>query len=211
MPGKTQDFLGIEQLREGIIILKNKSLRGILMVSSTNFSLKSEEEQNAIIYQFQNFLNSLDFFCQIVVQSRKINITDYLEKIKEMEDKQANPLLKMQTEDYRRFVQQLVETGTILTKSFYLIIPYFPTDAGEATAKGILKKSADSELSEKNFQRYKQQIWQRMEFVSLGLMRCGLRAVPLTSAEIAELLWSLYHPTESETGRFPEFPPEMII
>ena len=82
----TQQFLEIDQLREGIIILKNKAIRGVLMVSSLNFALKSEEEQNAIIYQFQSFLNSLDFSCQIIIQSRRLNITGYLEKLTKLEE-----------------------------------------------------------------------------------------------------------------------------
>lgn len=212
MAGKTQDFLGIKQITEGIVILKNQSLRGVLMVSSTNFSLKSKEEQDAIIYQFQSFLNSLDFFCQIVVQSRKINISEYLKTMKEIESKQKNPLLKIQTENYRNFVQDLSESGAILTKNFYLVVPYFPSGVDEIAKKRFFAKTKIApDLNEENFQRYKQQIWQRMEFVSLGLMRCGLKALPLTTEEVAELLWSLYHPTEAETGFFPEFPPEMII
>ena len=119
----TQQFLEIDQIREGILVLKNKALRGILMVSSLNFALKSEDEQNAILYQFQNFLNSLDFSCQIIVQSRKLNITGYLEKLKELEKTQENELLKMQTAEYREFIQGLVEAGTILAKTFFIVIP----------------------------------------------------------------------------------------
>ena len=101
MKSSTQEFLEIDQIREGVIVLKNKGLRGALMVSSLNFALKSEEEQNAIIYQFQNFLNSLDFSCQIIIQSRKLNITGYLDKLKDLEKKQKNELLKAQTGEYR--------------------------------------------------------------------------------------------------------------
>ena len=78
----SQQFIPIQQIREGIMIQKDKSLKGVILVSSLNFGLKSEDEQMAIIYQFQNFLNSLDFSCQIIVNSRKVNITGYIEKIK---------------------------------------------------------------------------------------------------------------------------------
>ena len=88
----TQGFLEIDQIRNGVIILKNKTLRGVLLVSSTNFALKSIEEQDSIIYQFQNFLNSLDFSCQMLCQSRRLNITGYVEKLKELEEKQTNKL-----------------------------------------------------------------------------------------------------------------------
>ena len=80
----TQQFLEIDQIREGMLILKNKALRAVMMVSSLNFALKSDDEQTSIIYQFQEFLNSLDFSCQILIQSRRLNITGYLDKLKEV-------------------------------------------------------------------------------------------------------------------------------
>jgi len=209
----TQQFLGIKQIREGVVILKNKAMRGILMVSSMNFALKSEDEQNAILYQFQSFLNALDFSCQIVVQSRKLNITGYLEKLKELEENQKNELLKMQTAEYREFVQQLVEEGSILTKNFFIVVPYTLLEATgiDTTEKGILKRARIPALTEEAFQRCKVQLWQRMEYVALGLRRCGLQAVPLTTPEIVELFWSLHHPKEAEVGFYPEFPLELIL
>jgi len=101
----TQQFLEIDKIREGVVVLKNKSLRGIIMVSSLNFALKSDEEQQAIIYQFQNFLNSLDFSLEIVVQSRKLNITGYLDKLKGLAKSQENELLKIQTLEYQKFIK----------------------------------------------------------------------------------------------------------
>ncbi len=91
----TQEFLEFDQIRDGVIILKNKGLRVISMVSSLNFALKSAEEQNAILYQFQNFLNSLDFSCQILIQSRRLNIIGYLDKLEEIEKKEENELVKL--------------------------------------------------------------------------------------------------------------------
>ena len=114
----TQQFLEVDQIRQGVMILKNKALRGIIMVSSLNFALKSEEEQTAIIYQFQNFLNSLSFSCQILIQSRKLNITGYMEKLEEIEKKQKNELLQIQTAGYREFVESLIKQGTIMSKNF---------------------------------------------------------------------------------------------
>jgi len=209
----TQDFLEIDQIREGVIVLKNRTLRGVIMVSSLNFALKSEEEQNAILYQFQNFLNSLDFSCQIIVQSRKLNITGYLDKLKELEKKQENELLKTQTAEYRKFIKNLVQEETIMTKSFYLVVPFSLFEAeGVAAAKGLFKKQkTPSVLTEEQFQRCKAQLWQRIEFVVMGLRRCGLRAIPLTTLELVELFWTLYHPEEAEAGYHPEFPPELSI
>lgn len=209
MPGTTQEFLEIEQIREGVIVLKNKALRGVIMVSSLNFALKSEEEQNAIIYQFQNFLNSLDFSLEIVIQSRKLNITGYLDMLKELEEKQKNELLKAQTAEYRKFINNLIAGGQILTKIFYVVVPFTLIEVPGIEAMKKSKKTAPG-LTEEQFQRAKFQLWQRMEFVALGLRRCGLQAFPLNTAELIELFWSLYHPEEAEVGYYPEIPPEII-
>jgi len=209
-----QQFLEFNQIRNGVIVLRNNSLRGILMVSSLNFDLKSDEEQKAIIYQFQSFLNSLDFSCQIVVQSRRLNITGYFDKLKELEEKQENELLKIQTAEYRKFVESLVEEGVIVKKTFYLIVPYTLSEiegvsGGLFKIKGILP-TKQPKLTEENFQRAREQLWQRMEFVAIGLRRCGLTALPLTTPELIEIFWSWHHPKESEVGYYPEILPELV-
>ena len=206
----TQQFLEIKEIKEGVIILKNNALRGVMIVSSLNFALKSSEEQEAIIYQFQNFLNSLDFPCQILVHSRRLNITGYLDGLEELEKKQKNDLLKVQTAEYQKFVEDLVKGGIIMTKNFYIIVPYLVWETKEVTTVKKLKKVAVPSLTKEEFQRSKNQLWQRMEFLGLGLRRCGLTAIPLTTPELIELFWSLYHPQQAEVGYFPEIPPEII-
>ena len=206
----TQQFLEIKEIKEGVIILKNNALRGVMIVSSLNFALKSSEEQEAIIYQFQNFLNSLDFPCQILVHSRRLNITGYLDGLEELEKKQKNDLLKVQTAEYQKFVEDLVKGGIIMTKNFYIIVPYLVWETKEVTTVKKLKKVAVPSLTKEEFQRSKSQLWQRMEFLGLGLRRCGLTAIPLTTPELIELFWSLYHPQQAEIGYFPEIPPEIM-
>ncbi len=205
----TQSFLEIDQIREGVIILKNKALRAVLMVSSLNFALKSDEEQSAIISQFQSFLNSLDFTCQIIIQSRKLNITGYLDKIKELANKQQNDLLKIQTKAYHDFIEELVGEGNIMSKHFFVVVPFTLLEAKEPTGGGLLRAPKVPTLTEETFQRCKQQLWQRMEFVALGLRRCGLQAIPLTTPELIELFWGLHHPKQAEVGYYPEVPPEL--
>jgi hypothetical protein len=204
-PKSAQDFIPIKQVRDGIIILKNKGLRSILMVSSINIALKSRDEQEAILYQFQAFLNSLDFPCQIIVQSRKTNITGYIEKIKTLEENQTNELLKQQTAGYREFLEEFVTRESIYTKNFFVVIPY------SAPVVGGSKKATKGtvEINEDSFQRGRDQLYQRMEFVALGLRRCGLHCAPLTTVEIVELFWSLFHPKSAESGYYPEFPEEL--
>jgi len=214
----SQQFLEFDQIKSGTIILKNKTLRAVLMVSSLNFALKSEEEQSAIIYQFQSFLNSLDFQCQIIVQSRKTNITGYFDGLKKLEKNQKNELLKLQTSEYRKFIEGLVENESIMRKTFFVVIPYYlgqgQSDEEENNKKGIKgffnKPKMSEEINEENFKRYRNQLWQRMEFVALGLRRCDLSTTPLTTPELVELLWSWNHPGEAEVGYYPEILPELI-
>lgn len=204
-PKSAQDFIPIKQVRDGVMILKNKGLRSVLMVSSINIALKSRDEQEAILYQFQSFLNSLDFPCQIIVQSRKTNITGYIEKIKVLEENQKNELLKQQTAGYREFLEEFVNRESIYTKNFFVVIPYSAPVVG-----GSKKKTkGTAELNEDSFQRGKDQLYQRMEFVALGLRRCGLHCAPLTTVEVIELFWSLFHPKSAESGYYPEFPEEL--
>ncbi len=206
--GTTQQIIEIDQIKEGVIILKNKTLRGVLMVSSINFALKSEEEQNATIFQFQNFLNSLDFSIEIVVQSKKLNITGYLDKLKELERKEKTELLKIQIAEYQKFIKEIIKGGGIMSKQFFVIIPFSLFELHKLTAEETRRKKAAS-LTEEKFQRAKTQLWQRMEFAALGLRRCGLQSIPLNTTELIELFWSLYHPEESEVGYYPEIPPEL--
>ncbi len=214
----TQKFLEIEDIKEGVLVLKNRALRGILMVSSLNFALKSDEEQSAIVYAFQSFLNTLDFPCQIVIQSRNINITPYLDELKEIENKQKNELLKVQTSSYREFIKELIKGDTIMTKNFYVIIPYTEVPGVAAIKKkfkflkifGKKEEEPTSTINDAGFQRCKTQLWQRMEFVAVGLRRCGLEAIPLTTPEIIELFWSIHHPKQAEVGYYPEILPELL-
>ena len=209
----TQSFLEVQDIREGSLVLKDRSIRGVMMVSSQNFALKSEEEQDAILFQFQNFLNSLDFSLQIVSQSRRLNITGYLDGLKQLEEAQTNELLKQQTASYREFIKELVQGGAILTKNFYTVAPFSLIEAlPDEGQKGMLKRRPKiaGKLTDEEFKRMRDQLWQRMEFVALGLRRVGLKIIPLNSEELIELLWSWYHPVGAEVGYYPQVLPEML-
>jgi len=196
----TQEFLEIQDIKEGVLILKNNNIRGVLMVSSMNFALKSDDEQNAIIYSFQSFLNSLDFSCQIIIQSRKINITPYLDSIKNLEEKQDNELLKAQTGFYVVVPYSLVEIFGVggVTKQFNFL-NLFSKD-----------KAKIQQFKDDDFEKSKNQLWQRMEFLAMGLKRCGLDVIPLTTPELIELFWTIHHPNEAEIGYSPKISPELL-
>ena len=194
-----------------MLVMKDRAMRGVMMVSSQNFALKSDDEQQAIIFQFQNFLNSLDFPIQITIQSRRLNITGYLENLKKLEETQQNELLKKQTTDYRQFVEQLISGGSIMAKNFFVVVPFTLSESvpmqGQQRFRSV---KIAGKLSEEEFQRMRNQLWQRMEFVALGLRRAGLQAIPLNTEELIELLWSWHHPQEAEVGYYPEIPPELL-
>ena len=214
----TQDFLEIQDIKEGVLILKNNDIRGVLMISSTNFALQSDDDQSAVIYAFQSFLNSLDFPCQIVVQSRKINITPYLDSLKKLEQEQTNELLKIQTSSYIEFIKDLVQGDAVMTKNFYVIVPYALSailGVGAISKQfKFLNKDKNpgqkSAITDEEFEKCKTQLWQRMEFLALGLKRCGLDSVPLTTPELIELFWSLHHPDQAEVGYSPEINPDLL-
>src|SRR6185369_13116924 len=124
--GKTQEFVPVKEIRNGIIVLKDGGYRGILICSSVNFGLKSADEQRAITLGFQNFLNTLDFSIQIVVNSRKMDLRPYLALLEEKAPEQKSELMRIQLREYIEFVHSFSEQANIMTKSFYIIVPYSP-------------------------------------------------------------------------------------
>lgn len=114
----TQKYVDVEEVRDGVIVLKNGSLRAVLLVSSINFDLKATEEQDSIIGQYQNFLNSLDFPIQIIVSSRKLNINPYLDYLKKKETQLTNDLLRLQLAEYQNFIKNLTDVSNIMSKFF---------------------------------------------------------------------------------------------
>lgn len=210
----TQQFVPIKGIRDGVIILKDGGLRAVLMVSSLNFALKSAEEQDAIILQYQNFLNSLDFSVQFFIQSRRLNIGPYLDILKERQRKETNDLLKIQEAEYIDFVKNFVESTGIVTKMFYVVIPYTPSilpAAAGGTISGIFdtlfgrsRKAKNAGGDRNNFEENKLQLFQRADAVLQGINRTGVRAVPLNTEELIELFFGLYNPGELEKGKAPE-------
>src|SRR4051812_10288355 len=134
----TQEFVPIKDVRDGIVILKDGGMRAILLCSSMNFSLKSTDEKNAILYQFQDFLNSLDFSVQILIQSRKLDIRPYIALLEEQEKAQTQELMKIQVREYIEFIKNFTETTNIMTKHFFIVVPYTPAMLTAPTPAGIL-------------------------------------------------------------------------
>lgn len=197
----TQAFVPVKEVRNGIIVLKDGGYRGVLMCSSLNFALKSEDEQKAIIGGFQNFLNTLDFSVQIVVHSRRMDIRPYLAFLETLEPAQKTDLMRIQLREYIQFVKNFIEGSDIMTKLFYVVVPFTPA-AGAAVASALPflggKKPAENAFSG-SFEEHRVQLEQRMSLVTSTLMSTGLRAVPLGTEEVIELLYRSFNLGELET------------
>lgn len=189
----------IDDVRDGVVLLKDGGMRGILMASSVNFSLKSDDERQAILFQFQDFLNSLDFPVQILVQSRRLDIRPYIALLESRYKEQTNDLMKIQIEQYINFVKSFTESTNIMTKNFFIVIPY---EAAVISVKpGLLSLGggkSSKETKEENFEEKKNQLEQRMGVVEQGLVRCGIRVAKLGTDEVIELFYKTFNPGETE-------------
>ena len=199
----TQDFVPIKEVRDGVVILKDGSMRAVVLASSVNFSLKSDDERNAILAQFQDFLNSLDFSVEITIQSRRLDIRPYIALLEEQYKKQLNDLMKIQTREYIGFVKKFTENTNIMTKSFFVVVPYDP--AILSTKGGIggglfQKKSAEdvSRAKQASFEENRTQLEQRVSVVEQGLVRSGIRVIRLGTEEVIELFYKVFNPGDSE-------------
>lgn len=205
----TQDFVPIEEIRDGFAILKDGSMRAIIMSSSLNFALKSQEEQTSILYQFQAFLNSLDFSIQIFIESRRLDIRPYIALMESRYKEQTNDLLKIQTLEYIDFVKSFTESTSIMTKSFFIVVPYTPAFL-QGSSNSVMNKipisipgfNREQKMPEKakveQFEENRAQLEQRIAVVEQGLIRCGVRVVRLGSEEIIELFYKMFNPGDTE-------------
>lgn len=196
----TQAFVPVREIRNGVIILKDGDYRGVLMCSSINFALKATDEQRAIIEGFQNFLNTLDFSIQIVVNSRKMDLRPYIAMLQEKAPLQKTELLRLQLREYIEFVRSFAEQTNIMTKSFYIIVSYSPrpTIAGATGFLHPRRAAGPTIASEATFEEDRVQLEQRLTLTAAGLARAGIRAVPLGTEEIIELLYRAFNPGELE-------------
>jgi len=209
MPNKpgpsTRQHLDIAEIREDTVIMKDGTLRTVLLASSINFALKSEEEQNAIVSGYIQFLNSIDFPLQVVIQSRRLNIEKYMNKLQDQEKKQTNELLKMQIADYRQFVGELIQLGDIMSKKFYVVVPYSPFTNKQKgffdRAKEVLSPASAVRLEQKKFLERKRDLMMRVENVATGLQSMGVQTVVLDTQSLIELFYTAYNPELAETEK----------
>ena len=196
----TQEFVPIKEIRDGVVVLKDGSMRALLMCSSVNFALKSGEEQNSILFQFQNFLNSLDFSIQIFVQSRRLDIRPYLALIEGRIKDQTNDLMRVQIKEYVKFIKKFTEDVNIMAKTFFIVVPYTPPMLNVESKKFSLfgsNKASRKELIQR-FDEDKTQLEKRVGVVVSGISRCGVRTAQLGTEELVEVFYKLFNPGDVE-------------
>lgn len=196
----TQQFVPVKEIRNGVVVLKDGSYRGVLICSSINFGLKSPDEQRAITEGFQNFLNTLDFSIQIVVNSRKMDLRPYLTLLEGKSADQKTELLRIQLREYIEFVRSFADQANIMTKSFYIVVPYTAHLEVASTASNFLHRGRPptAAADTASFEEHRVQLDQRLALVASGLSGTGVRAVPLGTEEVIELLYRSFNPGELE-------------
>ena len=193
-----QKNLALAEIKNDTVVMKDGTLRAVIMVSSINFALKNEDEQQAIVSSYVSFLNGLDHPLQITIQSRQLNIKPYLEKLSQKEREQPNELLRMQIADYRSFVAELVSLGKIMSKNFYIVVPFDPLSNKKrgfwSRASEVLNPAVTVRLNEERFMKRKYDLDMRVRQIEAGLTSMGLETVRLDTQSLIELFYSTYNP-----------------
>lgn len=193
----TQSFVPLKDIQNGVVTRDDGVLCAVVLVSSLNFNLKSEDERNAILYQFQSMLNSLEVGIQILIQSRRLNIKPYLKYLEEVYEKQDVELLRLQTREYINFITDFTERNEIMTKQFFIVVSYSPTSSGGLGDLPFIGKK-DSSSPEKTKEEYVTQLLQRVSFIQNNIRALGLRAVQLGTEEVTELLYKTFNPGDTQ-------------
>lgn len=195
----TQEFVPIKEVRGGIVVLKDGGLRVILIASSINFDLKSDDEKMAIIGQFQQFLNSLDFPVQFFIESRALDIRPYLALLEERYQEQLDELMKIQIRSYITYIRDFTERANIMTKSFFIVVPYDPPliSSGKGLG-GFIGGKKTKEEADASFEEHRLQLEQRVSVIEQSLSQTGVRVAQLGTEEAIELFYKLFNPGELE-------------
>jgi hypothetical protein len=212
----TQNMLQIAEIRDGFVIMNDGSFRSVVMVNSINFDLMSQGEQEAVEYNYQNFLNSLFFPIQIFLRSQKVDLTPYIEKLDKIRSEHDNMLLALLMDDYIGYMEQLSEQTNIMDKKFYIIIPFFPhIDIQKAFTQsknfvtgvsGLFNKKEDHVvINEADLEKAKTELKNRVQTVLDGLLQCNVQALPLDTQELIELYYDTYNPDTATRQQLKNF------
>ncbi|KKR27954.1 hypothetical protein A2Y26_01885 [candidate division CPR2 bacterium GWD2_39_7] len=202
----TQQYLDIAEIHDGVVVLKDGSLRAVLMVSSVNFALKSEKEKDAIIFNFQNFLNYLTFDIQVLIRSRRLDLRDYMKNMNEVAKKQKNPQLRDQTNAYISFIESLLEVANIMDKKFFVVVPFYPnvvqaTSGFASKIKDAIEPAGNGPVHMGNFEENRIQLMQRVDVVVGQLSGMELRCASLDTQELIDLFYASYNPDTAQNQK----------
>jgi len=204
-PNSTQNTLQIAEIRDGIVIMNDGTFRSVIMAKSINFDLMSPSEQEAVEYSYQGFLNSLYFPVQIFLRSAKVDIGPYIERLDKIRTEHDNMLLALLMEDYINYIDVLAHSTNIMDKKFYIVVPYASSTAQQKqleTSKSFVagltdlfnKKEQKVVIGEKELDKAKTELRNRVQAVIGGLMQCGVKSLPLDTEELIELYYDTYNP-----------------
>ncbi|HET6924335.1 MAG TPA: hypothetical protein VFH39_00710 [Candidatus Saccharimonadales bacterium] len=204
-PNSTQNTLQIAEIRDGIVIMSDGSYRSVIMVKSINFDLMSVQEQEAVEYAYQGFLNSLYFPVQIFIRSQRIDLQPYIEKLDKIRTEHDNMLLALLMEDYIMYIDQLSQQTNIMDKKFYVVVPYFPiVDVQKALTQSknffsglsalFNSKEQHVTINEAELEKAKTELRNRVQAALQGLLQCGIQGIPLDTQELIELYYDTYNP-----------------
>lgn len=193
----TQDFVPIKNIRENVVLLKDGRMCMVLLASSINFALKSLDEQRAILGQFQSFLNTIDFSLQFYTQSRRLDISPYLELLRKREPLQDNDLMKVQLREYMKFVETFTSEVDVMAKNFFVVIPYTPRSlAAGKSISSLFGKGSNTASDTTTFEEHRLQLEQRASLVEQGLNRIGVKTIVLENEALVELYYHIFNPSE---------------
>jgi len=203
MYAKTQAILNITNIKDNILITKSGTFCLIMQTNAINFDLLSENEQDAMIGAYAQLVSSLTFPIQICITTRRMDITQYLQYLENFEKRQPNKVLRDQISFYRNFINQLVVTGNVLYKKFFIVLSYDEAESEKATGfaqifSGLLRKDPQIQVSQEQLERAKTNLLEKKEFIMGLLNRMGIRAEQLKTKQIVDLFYNLYNPDEAE-------------
>lgn len=213
----TQNALLIAEIRDGIVIMNDGSFRCVVMLKSINFDLMSQQEQEAVEYAYQGFLNSLYFPIQVFIRSQKVDLQPYLEKLDKIRSEHDNMLLAMLMEDYLNYIDQLSMQTNIMDKKFYIVIPFFPhpetTKAALVESKNFFsgfvnlfnKTETHVVINEADLEKAKDELRNRVQAVLSGLAQCSVQGLPLDTQELIELYYDTYNPDTATRQQLKNF------
>ena len=223
-PNSTQNSLLIAEIRDGVVIMNDGSFRSVVMVKSINFDLMSSQEQEAVEFSYQGFLNSLYFPIQINIQSERVDLRPYLEKLDKIRSEHDNMLLAYLMEDYINYIDGLSQQANIMDKQFYIVIPFFPVTAVNKAVEqssnfitGLVSlfssKTPHIVINEGDLEQAKTELRNRVQAVLGGLLQTGIQGLPLDTQELIELYYNSYNPdtaTRQELKNFDDLTADIV-